>query len=58
MKVKSKKLKFRKTKLTIYGGNYYIKVRGQGTNPNPNVMATTLWGDGLNLVIKTIQAPF
>ncbi len=58
MKINSKKLKFKKTKLIIYGGNYYIKVWGQGTNPNPNVMAATLWGEGLSLVIKTIQASF
>ncbi len=58
MKVKSKKLKLKKTKFTIYGGNYHIKVWGQGTNPNPNVTVATLWGEGLSLVIKKVQAPF
>ncbi len=44
-------------KVIVYGGNRHNKVRAQGTNPNPNVMAATLWGQGLSLVIKRIQTP-
>ncbi len=57
MKIKTQKSELKKTKLIVYGGNHHIRVRGQGTNPNPNVMAATIWGQGLNLVIKGAQTP-
>ncbi len=51
------KIKIKETKLTGYGRSCHIRFRGQGTNPNPNVVAASLQDQGLSLFIKRLQAP-